>query len=225
MSKQFYADIKSKAVKHGRSPDEVFILPGLVPLVGRTKEEAQAKYRELNSLLVTDYDLAPLSARIGINLSAYPLDGPLPDLSLSTLPGDEAKWLVGLAQRAEGRKDITVRELFHYFAATSRGHLLIVGDPEEIADQMEEWFVQRAADGFNICPPYMTGGIDLFIDSLCRFFSVVGYSVRNMKRTRSGGTSACPAPGTASPGRRHCKVRASSGRSLCKPAVWKERTV
>jgi len=164
VSKQFYAEIKSKAAGYGRNPDEVFILPGLVPLVGRTKEEAHAKYRELNSLLVTNYDLAPLSARIGIDLSAYPLDGPLPDLSLSTLPGDEAKWLVALAERAEGHKDITIRELFHYFAATSRGHLLIVGDPEEIADQMEEWFVERAADGFNICPPYMMGGIDLFID-------------------------------------------------------------
>jgi FMN-dependent oxidoreductase (nitrilotriacetate monooxygenase family) len=164
VSKQFYAEIELKAVKYGRNPDEVFILPGLVPLVGHTKEEAHAKYRELNSLLVTNYDVAPLSTRIGIDLSAYPLDGPLPDLSLSVLSGDEAKWLVELAQRAEGREDITVRELFHYFAATSRGHLLIVGDPEEIADVMEEWFLQKAADGFNICPPYMPDGMDLFID-------------------------------------------------------------
>lgn len=164
LAKAFYAEIKTKAAKYGRSPDEVFILPGLVPLVGRTSEEARAKYRELNSLLVTNYDVAPLSARIGIDLAAYPLDGPLPDLSLSSLPGDEARWLVALAQKAEGREAITVRELFHYFAATSRGHLLIVGNPEEIADQMAEWFEGGAADGFNICPPYMPGGLDLFVD-------------------------------------------------------------
>jgi len=71
---------------------------------------------------------------------------------------------VQLAQRAAGHEDITIRELFHYFAATSRGHLLIVGNPEQIADQIEEWFVQEAADGFNICPPYMPGGLDLFIE-------------------------------------------------------------
>ncbi|MFB9273737.1 LLM class flavin-dependent oxidoreductase [Cohnella cellulosilytica] len=164
LAEEFYNEVKSKAEQYGRKRDEVFILPGLVPLVGRTSEEARAKYRELNGLLVTNYDLAPLSARIGIDLSSYPLDGPLPDLSLSSLPGNEARGFVELARRAEGRENITVRELFHYFAATSRGHLLIVGDPEQIADQMEEWFVREAADGFNICPPYMPGGLDLFLD-------------------------------------------------------------
>lgn len=164
LAKTFYSDIKSQAAGFGRNPDDVYILPGLVPLVGETSEAARAKYRELNGLLVTDYDLTALSARIGIDLTGAPLDGPLPELSSSTLPGREAEWLVELAQRAEGRVDITVRELFHYFAATSRGHLLIVGDPEEIADQIEAWFTGGAADGFNICPPYMPGGLDLFID-------------------------------------------------------------
>lgn len=164
LAKSFYADIKTKAEAFGRKQDEVSILPGLVPLIGRTAEEARAKYRELSSLLVTNYDLSALSARIGIDLAGYELDGPLPDLSLSTLPGREAEWLVELAQEAEGRKEITLRELFYYFAATARGHLLIVGDAKQIADRMEEWFTGGAADGFNICPPYLPGGLDLFID-------------------------------------------------------------
>ncbi|QJD85976.1 LLM class flavin-dependent oxidoreductase [Cohnella herbarum] len=163
-AKKFYAGIKSKLAKYGRKPEELFIMPGLVPLVGRTSEEAREKYSELSSLLVTDFNLTALSNRIGIDLTGYPLDGPLPDLSLSTLPDDKAGRLAGLAQRASGHEDITVRELFYYFAATARGHLLIVGNPEEVADQMEEWFVQEAADGFNICPPYMTGGLDLFLE-------------------------------------------------------------
>ncbi|MFD0712966.1 LLM class flavin-dependent oxidoreductase [Paenibacillus sp. GCM10027626] len=163
-AKRFYSGIKGKLAGYGRKPEELFVLPGLVPLVGATEEEARAKYRELNELLVTDFNLKPLSDRIGIDLTGLPLDGLLPDLELSTRPGDEAQQLVRLAQRASGHEDITVRELFHYFAATSRGHLLIVGDPEQIADQMEEWFVQEAADGFNICPPYMPGGLDLFIE-------------------------------------------------------------
>ncbi|MEF3304583.1 LLM class flavin-dependent oxidoreductase [Paenibacillus sp. GYB003] len=163
-ARRFYASIKGKLARYGRTPDELFIMPGLVPLVGRTQEEAHAKYRELSSLLVTDFNLGPLSNRLGIDLSGYPLDGPLPDLSLSNHPGDKARRLVELARRATGHEDITIRELFHYFAATARGHLLIVGDPERIADQMEEWFVNEAADGFNICPPYMPGGLDLFVD-------------------------------------------------------------
>ncbi|NHN29733.1 LLM class flavin-dependent oxidoreductase [Paenibacillus sp. S3N08] len=160
----FYASIKGKLAKYGRSKDELFIMPGLAPLVGRTEEEARAKYRELSELLVTNFDLKPLSDRIGIDLTAYPLDGPLPELSLSTLPIKEVTAIVGLAQKASGHADITVRELFHYFSAIARGHRLIVGSPEQIADQMEEWFVGEAADGFNICPPYLPGGLDLFID-------------------------------------------------------------
>lgn len=162
-AKKFYAGIKAKTYKYGRTPDDLFIMPGLVPLVGRTEEEARAKYRELSELLVTDFNLAPLSGRIGLDLTGLPLDGPLPDLGLSSRPQD-ARDLVRLAQNASGREDITVRELFHYFAATARGHLLIVGNPEQIADQIEEWFVQEAADGFNICPPYMPGGLDLFLE-------------------------------------------------------------
>lgn len=160
----FYAGIKSKLAKYGREKDELFIMPGLVPLVGKTEEEARAKYRELSSLLVTNFDLKPLSARIGIDLTGLPLDGPLPDLALSTVPGDGARQFVRLAQNASGHEDITVRELFHFFAATARGHLLIVGNPEQIADEIERWLVGEAADGFNICPPYMPGGLDLFVD-------------------------------------------------------------
>lgn len=163
-AKRFYASVKSKAARNGRSPDELFVLPGLVPLVGRTAEEARAKYHELNELLVTDFDLEPLSDRLGIDLAGLPLDGPLPDLSRSSRPEAEVRGLVHLAQAAEGRADISLRELFHYFAATSRGHLLVVGGPEEVADTIQHWFEHRAADGFNICPPYLPGGLDLFAE-------------------------------------------------------------
>ncbi|MEF2246326.1 MULTISPECIES: LLM class flavin-dependent oxidoreductase [unclassified Paenibacillus] len=163
-AKKFYADMKSRLRDYGREQNELFVLPGLSPLVGRTAEEARAKYAELNSLLVTNYDLGPLSQRIGIDLSDYPLDGPLPDLSLSTQSEEKVKQLVGLTQNAVGYEDITVRDLFHYFSATSRGHLLLVGDPVQIADEIERWFVNEAADGFNICPPYMIEALELFVD-------------------------------------------------------------
>ncbi|RXZ80990.1 LLM class flavin-dependent oxidoreductase [Paenibacillaceae bacterium] len=163
-AKVFYADMKSRLDRHGRSREELFILPGLSPLVGRTTEEARAKYEELNSLLVTNYDVSALSQRVGIDLSGYPLDGPLPDLALSTIPGERVQQLVRLTQNAVGVETITIRDLFHYFTATSRGHLLLVGDPVQIADEIERWFVNEASDGFNICPPYMTEALDLFVE-------------------------------------------------------------
>lgn len=205
-AKAFYAGIKSRLDKYGREPGELSILPGLVPLVGHTNEEARAKYEELSALLVTDYNLAPLSQRLGIDLTGLPLDGPLPDLSRSSHPGDKAKRLVALAQRASGHEDITVRELFHYFAATARGHLLVVGDPVEVADQIETWFVQEAADGFNICPPYMPGGLDLFVELV-----VPELQRRGLFRTEYEGSTFREHFGLARPDNRFAKQAALQG--------------
>jgi len=159
-ARDFYAGIKGKLGRYGRDRSELNILPGLVPLVGRTQEEAHAKYRELNELIVNDYNLADLSRRLDYDLTGYTLDDPLPDLTIRPL----AEAYAELAREAAGRRDITIRELFHYYIATVRGHRLVVGSPSYIADHMEKWFTEEACDGFNICPPYMPGGLDLFVE-------------------------------------------------------------
>lgn len=48
--------------------------------------------------------------------------------------------------------------------ATARGHRTILGTPETIADQLEEWFINGAADGFNIMPPILPTGLDEFVN-------------------------------------------------------------
>ena len=88
------------------------------------------------------------------------MDAPLPDLSSS----DVAQNWAELARKATRLVELTVRDLFYYFTVTVRGHLLIVGSAEQVADIIEEWFVEEAADGFNVCPPYMSAGLDLFLD-------------------------------------------------------------
>ncbi len=61
------------------------------------------------------------------------------------------------------RDNLTIRQL--YFAiAGARGHRTILGTPEQIADQLEDWFVNNGADGFNIMPPWLPGGLDEFVD-------------------------------------------------------------
>ncbi|WJH35814.1 LLM class flavin-dependent oxidoreductase [Paenibacillus sp. CC-CFT747] len=156
----FYREVKGRLKEHGRQPSDLKVLPGLVPVVGRTEEEARAKYNELNALVVTDFNLQPLSDKLGIDLTGYELDAPLPDLSASPTALHWAE----LARKANGREDLTVRDLFYFFTVTVRGHLLIVGSAGQVADVIEEWFVDEAADGFNLCPPYMPGGLDLFLE-------------------------------------------------------------
>jgi len=161
-AKAYYADVKSRLPKYGRNADELFILPGMCPVVGRTEAEATAKFRELGNLVVKDYDIKRISDRIGIDLSNYSLDDPLPDLSLSEFQIEDVQNIVQLAEQATGKENLTIRELGHYLIESS--HLLFVGDPEQVADQIEKWFVEHAADGFNIFPPYMPGGLDLFVE-------------------------------------------------------------
>src|SRR6202035_3098225 len=93
------------------------------------------------------------------DLSRYPLDGPLPTLPETNGGKSRQQLIVDLAQR-EG---LTIRQLYQSIAG-ARGHRQIVGTPSAIADLLEDWFVNEGADGFNIMPPYLPGGLDDFVD-------------------------------------------------------------
>ena len=193
VAQAFYKEVKGRLPEYGRTASDLKVLPGLVPIVGRTEEEARAKYNELNELVVTDYDLGPLSEKIGIDLRGYDLSDPLPDLSAS----ETALHWADLARKANGRSDITIRDLFYFFTVTVRGHLLVVGSAKQVADLIEEWFVDEAADGFNVCSPYMPGGLDLFLELV-----VPELQARGIFRTEYEGDTFRDHLGLSRPGNR-----------------------
>ncbi|HEX4207249.1 MAG TPA: LLM class flavin-dependent oxidoreductase [Ktedonobacteraceae bacterium] len=158
----FYADIKGKLAAYGRSPEHLKIMPGVFPVIGRTEEEAKEKYDQLQGLIHPKVGLALLSGLVGgVDLSDYPLDGPLPELPETNANKSRLQLVSDLA----GRENLTIRELY-LAVAGARGHWTIWGTPEQIADQLEDWFVNDAADGFNIMPPYLPGGLDEFVESV-----------------------------------------------------------
>jgi alkanesulfonate monooxygenase SsuD/methylene tetrahydromethanopterin reductase-like flavin-dependent oxidoreductase (luciferase family) len=61
------------------------------------------------------------------------------------------------------RENMTLRDLYNLTAA-ARGHWVLCGTPKHIADTLEEWFVEEAADGFNVLPPYFPGALVDFVD-------------------------------------------------------------
>ena len=61
------------------------------------------------------------------------------------------------------RQNMTLRDLYNLTAA-ARGHWVICGTPTGIADTLEEWFVEGAADGYNILPAYFPGAFADFVD-------------------------------------------------------------
>ncbi|MEV4195143.1 LLM class flavin-dependent oxidoreductase [Streptomyces toxytricini] len=158
----FYQDVKSRAARYGRSGDDIVVLPGIAPVIGATEAEAKALERELTELQVPEYGLAQLSGMLGVDLTGLPLDGPLPDLPEERdINGNKSRFTL-VAELAR-REDLTLRELIARLGA-GRGHRVYAGTPEQIADQLEEWFTGGAADGFNIMAPVLPTGLTDFVD-------------------------------------------------------------
>ena len=157
----FYRDLKRQAEQFGRSPEHVLILPGICPIIGRTEEEALEKEAKLIELSNPAHSLLMLSKRVGFDLSGYPLDGPFPDLPVDEVRGHVSR--TDLIVRLARSENLTLREVLHRLAG-GRGHRTIAGTPAQIADLIEHWFTQEAADGFNIMPQVMNRGFDDFVD-------------------------------------------------------------
>src|SRR5215831_5110607 len=158
-ARAYYVDVKGRMAKYGRAPDEMKILPGLRPTVGRTTAEAHAKFHALQALLHPLVTLSTLSGTFGY-LSSYPLDGPMP------LDRQGPQDLRSISERLitrVHRDQPTIRELSQQVAGMGSGYN-VIGTAEEIADLMQAWFEQGACDGFNITPPHLPGGCDDFVE-------------------------------------------------------------
>lgn len=153
----FYKSLKERVAKFGRDPASVAVMPGFMPVIGRTVAEASDKLKELNQWTDIKSAMPLLEERIGHSLSAYDLDGPLPDLPISDQLRSRAELLTELARR----ENLTIRELALRVAA-GRGHHIVLGTPEQVADRMQQWFENGAADGFNVMPPYFPQGLEEF---------------------------------------------------------------
>jgi FMN-dependent oxidoreductase (nitrilotriacetate monooxygenase family) len=157
-AQSYYADVRERAGKAGRDPDHIKILPGCLVVVGDTAEEARRKRALLDSLVHPDSGIASLSIALGCDASVFDLDGPLPEIPESNASKSGRERVIERARR----DNLTVRQLAQI--AGSYGGLAMVGTPEMIADQMEEWLYSDACDGFNIMFPWVPGGLDDFVD-------------------------------------------------------------
>ena len=158
----FYADVKGRLAGYGRRPDQLKVMPGISPVIGRTQSEAEDKYQQLQDLVEPRVGLAMLAGMAGgFDLSEYDLDGPLPELPPSNSMQSRQALFIDLARR----ENLTIRQLYLKVAG-ARGHHTVIGTPKTIADTLEEWFVGQAADGFNIMPPFLPEGLDDFVDGV-----------------------------------------------------------
>lgn len=160
----FYADVKALVVAEGRAPDQALILPGLSPVIASTEAEALRMAQSLNDLTDPEVGRKRLSSRFGgHDFSHLALDKPLapedfPDPSTVQAARSRTEVIVDLVKR----ENFTLRQLLAYLAG-ARGHFTTAGTPEQIADLIEDWFNDGAADGFNLMPPLLPSMLDVFV--------------------------------------------------------------
>lgn len=158
----FYSDVKGRLPRFGRRPDQLLIMPGIFPVLGGTEAEAQENYDFIQSLVHPSIAWAILKQYyVGVDLSGYSLDDRAPPLPTDTeLNKSRLKLVSDLASTG-----LTLRQLY-LSLATARGHRTVVGTPEQVADAIQLWFENGAADGFNIMPPILPTGLSDFVDQV-----------------------------------------------------------
>jgi FMN-dependent oxidoreductase (nitrilotriacetate monooxygenase family) len=158
-AKVFYADLKGRMAAHGRAPDELKIMPGIRFVLGTTEAEARERYRMMLDEVSDDGALMAIQRLSGgLDLRAFPLDGPLPELPPSNAAKARQKMMIELARREK----LSIRELARRFTF-SLGHLVYVGTAVGLADLMEAWFMAGAADGFTMLSPYFPTPMEEFV--------------------------------------------------------------
>ncbi|MEU9268236.1 LLM class flavin-dependent oxidoreductase [Streptomyces sp. NPDC048251] len=186
----FYADLKSRTRQAGRDPEHIKVLPGIVPVIGSTEAEARANEQVLEDHIVHTHGVQRLEQLLQLEPGALELDAELPaDLPPeSAIEGAKSRYtlVVELARRER----LTVRQLIGRLGG-GRGHLTFAGTPERVADAIESWFTQGAADGFNVMPAVLPSGLDAFVDHVVPILRARGllrteYGPRSTLRERYG---------------------------------------
>jgi FMN-dependent oxidoreductase (nitrilotriacetate monooxygenase family) len=156
-----YDSLKKRVIRNGRRPDQLSILPGVMPIIGESDSEAKEQLAKLQSWLTSTNAVTLVSQRLGHDISSYPLDGPVPQFPQTQGGQAFSQALFDLARREK----MTLRDLYNVTAA-ARGHWVIFGSPKRIADILEDWFTSERADGFVVMPPYFPGAFDDFVDKV-----------------------------------------------------------
>lgn len=150
--KQNRADFDERLAQHGRKPESLKILPGILPIVAASRSEAEEKRDLLESLTPARVAIDLVSSWVGMDLSAFPADGPVPNLPDEATFNGQRTNLVRVRNMAE--QGMTIRQIASQVAKAGTAPMM-AGTPQQIADEMEAWFTEGAADGFNLMFPVL----------------------------------------------------------------------
>ncbi|XOJ00359.1 LLM class flavin-dependent oxidoreductase [Paenibacillus polymyxa] len=158
-AREFYRDVKARAVAYGRQAEDILIFPGIGPIVGRTAEEAEQKYQEIAELVSIDQALNYLGRYFDhYDFSQYALDEPFPEIG--EIGSNSFRSTTDKIKQQAREQGLTLRQVA-LLASTPRTSF--IGTPDQIADQIQEWFEGEAADGFNV-RTVVPNGLEDFVE-------------------------------------------------------------
>lgn len=160
-AQDYYADVKARVRDKGRDPRRVLMMPGFTPVIGRTPAEAEARLTELDAMITPEISVPMLSDMMGMDLSGYDVEGPLPELGETNKSQSLGKVIKDYADRNR----LNIRETATW-SASSMSHNRVVGTAQDIADRMQHWFEKQACDGFLISPLLYPSGLQQFAEEV-----------------------------------------------------------
>ncbi|MDQ0201513.1 LLM class flavin-dependent oxidoreductase [Neobacillus ginsengisoli] len=158
-AKEYYHDVKKRAVSFGRSPDEILIFPGISPIIGRTNEEAEKKYLEIASLVTVEDSLNYLGRFFDhFDFSQFPLDELFPDIG--EIGKNSFRSTTDRIKKMAKEEQLTLRQVA---IRVTTPKTTFIGTPEKVTDLLQQWFKEGAADGFMLGNAVLPDGLNDFI--------------------------------------------------------------
>jgi FMN-dependent oxidoreductase (nitrilotriacetate monooxygenase family) len=171
---RFYKGFKDQVRSKGRRPEDVKVIPGIVPILGRTDKEAQDVMRNLGDHVNMETGRYLLENRLEMKLGEVGLDERIPATYWRQGPVKQSKSRWEVFRHLGEDKGYTLRELILEHSR-GHGHQWVAGTPSKVADLMVDWFDSGACDGFNLNAPYIMGGFDSICELLVPELQDRGY--------------------------------------------------
>ena len=142
--KHYVQDLRAATQAAGRNADDILIYSQVLIITAASEEEAQSKYADYRKHIDIEAALALLSGWTGVDFSKYELDA-----TIEYMENDAGRSALASFSQADPTRRWTVREAAEFIGLGGRGPVLI-GSPEQIADQLIAWVEETGIDGFNL---------------------------------------------------------------------------
>lgn len=157
MARAFYDKLKSAVAQAGRSPSSCLAMPGLMPIVGTSRQHAQDIRGGYESAINEQLAMVVLRRNFGDSVPAdIDLSAPPPSILFT-----DNFSRMGILQEMARKENFTAFDLARS-VSFARGHNVVTGTANDVADMMEDWVTSGCADGFNIMPASFMNGMNAF---------------------------------------------------------------